>query len=149
RFEKYFTGTHSDLLRPFAEMGVPAALVLLTALALAVRRFPRGMLGAKAALLCLGIHALFENLSERPADYLLAAALLGSLLSAAADGATMRTIHRAALAAGLVFFFVVADVLPYLAWLTLRGLPRPDPGLDHRLAMAWRSNPLHPDIDLR
>jgi O-antigen ligase len=156
RFEKYFTGTHSDLLRPFAELGIPAAALLFVALALAIRGFARqsgepGALGAKAALLCLGVQALVENLSERPAVYLLAAALLGSLLSVPAASTSFTRTRRAALAAGLAVLFLIADVSPYLAWANVRGLPRGALTADgaRRLARARHHNPLHPDFDLR
>jgi O-antigen ligase len=157
RFEKYFTGTHSDLLRPFAELGIPTAAVLFLALGLAIRSFAgrggnRGSaLGTKAALACLGVHALVENLSERPAVYLLAAALVGSLLSVPAGSRSVSRPRRVWLAAGLVALFVVGDVAPYLAWSSVRGLPRGAlTDLDaERLARARRHNPLHPDFDLR
>ncbi len=89
RFERLVDSTHSDLIRLPAEFGWPAAIAAVLGIALLVREIRRrrrdGQLdgasqGAVAALVALGTQALVENLSVRPAVYLLAGALVGGLL---------------------------------------------------------------------
>ncbi len=158
RFDRGFSTTHSDLLRPFAELGLPGGLAMLAAVAacgiVLARRRRDGTPGpahngALAALVALGVQALVDNPSERPALYLLAAALLGSLLSRPAASSTppapASPRWRAALALALLGTFLAADVAPYLSWRALSGLPqRPlDASEMERLDRAIRLNPAH------
>jgi hypothetical protein len=162
RFERYVDSTHSDALRLPAELGWPAALAALLALALAVREIRRGRrdgrldvstAGATAALVALGVQALVDNLSARPAVYLLAAALLGALASVPGRRAAERaaTPWRVGAAALLLFGLVVADGSPFVAWRLQQALPRGrlDAGQRLILEAALERNPLHPDLWLR
>ncbi len=162
RFSRSFRSTHSDLLRLPAEFGVPAALAALAALALAAREIarrarvgalPAGASGPIAALVALAVQAVVDNPGERPALHLLAAALVGSLLSteAQASPARPRAALRATLVAALAVVFLVGDVAPYLAWRSARGLPRGrlDAAGKDRLRAALRWNPYQPDLWLR
>ena len=161
RYDRAFSATHSDVLRLPAEFGVPAALAFAAAVLLAARGFVRrrrtGELGgwthgALAALVAIGAQAIVDNPSRWPAVYLLASALLGFLLpSARGSGASIGRALRAAAAAGLVLFFWVADVAPFLAWAQVVGLPRGrlDGAQYARLERALGWNPLQPEHWLR
>ena len=159
RFARSFDATHSDLLRLPAEFGLPAAVAGLAALMLAAREIvrrrrsgalPTGTAGAIAALVALAVPAAVDNPSRIPALHLLAAALLGGLLSTETREPAPRPGRalRGAAAASLVLLVLVGDAAPYLAWKSVRGLPRGR--LDAsgrarlRAALAW--NPFHPDL---
>jgi O-antigen ligase len=165
RYDRVFTRTHSDPLRVLVELGWPGALALGLALVATcgalLRRPPppadrAGVeLGAVAALAALGTHALVANPSERPAVFLLAAVLLGGLLSRPA-GPVVSTrrwplASRVALAAVLGLAFLVAEVGPYRAWRATDELPPGHLGDADlaRLELALASNPAHADYHLR
>ncbi|MCP3980408.1 MAG: O-antigen ligase family protein [bacterium] len=160
RYDRFFSATHSDALRVPCELGWPGALAALLVVGVALRSLrrsaaeepPPGSRGAIAALLALAAQGLVENLSQRPAVYILAAFLAGIVLARA----PLKRVGwgpglRLSLALLLALVYVVGDVAPYAAWRAAQGLPRP--GLDQsqaaRLARALRFNPLHPDLHVR
>lgn len=161
RYAKRFRSTHSDLLRLFAEFGLPAAGVALLGLWLAWRRargalrsapHPAEIAGAMAALVAIATQALVENLGERPAIHLLAAALLGAAASEPrAAGRRAGRVVRAAAAVLLAVAFAVGDAATYAAWKAARRLPRGalDAEQERRLSLALSANPRHPDLWLR
>ena len=160
RYDRGFTTTHSDLLRVACELGWPGLLALLgavaaTALELRTRR-RRGELdparaGATAALLALGVQALVDNPARSPALYLLAAALLGSLLSTPGAPRPPRGVRRSGAAVLVVLVLAIGDVRPYVAWSSSAGLPsgRLDPSQAALLQRSLRFNPVHPDSWMR
>jgi O-antigen ligase len=150
-YDRIFRRPHSDWLRPPGEFGIPTTVVLLLALVLTVRAM-RGRdrsgidAGALAALVALAAHGAVENLSERPAIYLLAAALLGALVSRkkasqepAEDDGTVRAV-RALACVVLVVVFLAGDVAPYRAWRY---------GKAGDVLGACRFNPLQPFLHMR
>lgn len=161
RYDRSFSATHSDVLRLPAEFGIPAALAALAALLLAarglLRRRRNGELagwtdGALAALVAIAAQALVDNPSRWPAVYLLASALLGCLLpTVGSSAAHFGRGLRAAFAAGVVLFFLVVDVAPFLAWAEVRKLPRGRLDVTDyaRLERALRWNPVQPEYWLR
>lgn len=162
RYDRRFSATHSDPIRVPVELGLPAALALLAALALAVRAVRRSRrvtsasstaVGASAALVAFGTHALVDNPSSWPSVYLLAAVLTGAVLCRPAAPATPRSgpLWRAAAAAVALGVFAIGDVAPYLAWRQAAGLPagRLDERGAARLQRAAALNRLHPGYKLR
>jgi O-antigen ligase len=162
RWDRRFTVTHSDLLRGPAEFGTPAALALFAAVLLAGaelrRRRRSGALGPRhdgtlAALLALAIRCLVDNPSNWPSVYLLACALLGSLLSAPRAGppVPLRTAPRLGLALLLVLVFAAGDAGPSAAHFLASDLPRGrlEGEQAARLALAQRLNRLQPFYRLR
>lgn len=159
RFERRFSSTHSDFLRLPAEVGWPATALALGAAAWAAARIRAGLrapagpaaTGAAAALAALVAQAAVENLSVRPAVYLLAAVLLGGLLSVPAPGTAASRGARAAAALFVLGVYVACELVPYLAFDASRGLPRGrlDPASRARLSRALALNPLHPDLWMR
>ena len=153
RYDRAFRIPHSDLIRAFSEFGIPAALALLAALLLAARETARRRYtesGAQAALVAVGFQALVDDPSHWPAVYLLAALLLGFLLSGPAPApapARLPRSARAALALLLMLVFVVGDLGPTAAHLQTRALPARnlDPDQERVLAGALQLNPVHPD----
>lgn len=163
RYDKSFSSPHSDALRLPCEFGWPATLLLLLGLALALGELrsssqrdgglPPEADGAMAALAALAVQALVENLTQRPAVYLLAGALAGCLLSGRAIARAPRPALAMRLAAAslLGLLFIVGDVSPYLAWHASRQLPTGELGPTHqsRLERALARNELHPELWLR
>lgn len=161
RYDHRFSTPHSDLVRLPAEFGLPAAFALAAALALAgvgiARRrlggcLPEGADGAIAALVAIGAQAFVDDPSTWPATYLLAAALVGALLSEPARACTTLPLAvRAAFAAALAIAVAVLDFAPYLAWKTASSLPRGrlEPGQLARLERALRLNRVQPYYRLR
>ena len=161
RFERFVDSTHSDLVRLPAELGWPATVAALAALVLALREVRRGRRdgtlgpstdGAIAALVALGVHAVVDNPSARPALFLLAAALLGSLSSEPhVRRARTGIAWRLGALALLATVFAVGDGSPFLAWKLQTGLPRGRLDAEQRAALedALAHNPLHPDLCLR
>jgi tetratricopeptide (TPR) repeat protein len=104
--------------------------------------------GAVAALTALVAQSSVENLSTRPAVYLLAAALIGPLISRR-ERSVVPWPGAARVLTGMVltFVFVVGDLGPYLAWRDVRGLP--NGRLEHeqaaRLSRALGRNPVQPE----
>jgi len=169
RYDRVFTRPHSDWLRLPSEFGLPGAAALLLALVLAIREAGRrlrageaGTAGpaAAAALAALLVHGAVENLSERPAVYILAAVLLGALLSKRSE-----VDERPVISAGagnipavpgiacltLVVVFMVGDLAPFAAWrLTEKG-EAGEGALPYvvRLEAALRFNPLQPYLWMR
>jgi len=158
RHDRGFRVTHSDWIRVPCELGLPGAAVLLLtigALVLCVRRrrrrveLPTSSALAIAPLIALGVQASVDNLSTRPALYLLAGALLGSLLTTRDDrGRFLPWPSRWLLALLLLFVFAIGELAPYLAWREVRGLPRGrlDAEQSSRLERALRRNRVHPDF---
>ncbi|ANM28556.1 hypothetical protein ABI59_01370 [Acidobacteria bacterium Mor1] len=158
RFDRSFIATHSDLLRPFAELGWPTALALVAAGLLGLRRLLRERRrlsrfegAAVAALAALGTQALVDNLSERPGVYLLAAFLWGVLGSSRRDGqpagSTSPSMFRAVALVPLLLVFVVGDLAPWQSWRLQQeqaALPaaQRDPA---KLAGSIALNPIHPE----
>ena len=161
RYDRAFSKTHSDLLRVPAELGVPAALALLLVLALGLRELRRRRLagrpdpgadGLLAALLALAVQAIVDNPSRWPATYLLASALIGSLLSVPAERRRIGGSLRAAFAGLLLLVFAVGEVGPFLAWQRTIDLGRGGrlTESDYRqLRSASRLNRIHPGYALR
>jgi len=164
RFDRGFHTTHSDLLRPASEFGIPATIALLAAIALTIREIRRRRRqatwsafdnGATAALLALSAQAAVDNPSTWPAVYLLAAALLGHLLRAPDDAAGTRSVGRfavrAAVAAAVVAIFIATEVRPTLGHFAVASLPRGRLTTDERASLerAISRNPLHPDYRMR
>jgi O-antigen ligase len=165
RYDRSFATTHSDLIRVWTAFGIAGVAAFFWA-AIASVRFIRGRrrsealspeaTGAIAALVALAAQALVDNLSVRPALYLLAAALLGSLLSVPRQaGAVPRPGLGMRTGLGLLLLAVLAlgDVAPYLAWKAVEDPPLPRGRLDtleaERLTRALRLNPIHPDYWMR
>ena len=165
RYERGFSGPHSDLVRAVAEFGVPAALALAVALVLGLRviarrRIDAGLspveVGALGAWAALAAQAAFNDLTETPALYLLAAALGGALVSrprgsGSGSVASPPSWVRASAVLLALVIFAAGDVAPYLSWRIARALPRI--GLSEAgrtaLARAIRRNPFQPDLYLR
>ena len=124
RYERHFKSPHSDLLRLPVEFGFPATAAFLVAVALALREIFRrrreagpGTDAAMAALVALAIQGVVDDLSDRPALWLLAGTLAGALLSrSVARPVRLRPTARAVLAVVLVLGFVVGPLADYLAW---------------------------------
>jgi len=88
-----------------------------------------------------------DNPSTWPATYLLAAALLGAVVSSpGARVAGYRLPFRLVAAAIVLGIFGITDAGPYAAWRTARGLPhgRLTAEQHARLERAIRLNPIHP-----
>jgi O-antigen ligase len=124
RYERHFKAPHSDLLRLPIEFGFPATAAFLAAVTLALREIFRrrrevgpGSDAAMAALIALGIQGVVDDLSDRPALWLLAGTLAGALLSrSVATPVRFRRPTRAVLAVVLVLGFIVGPLADYLAW---------------------------------
>jgi O-antigen ligase len=156
RYDRGFTSTHSDLLRVPCEFGWPGAaalLVTLLATAQVLRaRHRTGVLrdvdyAAIAALAALAAQSVVDNLSHRPALYLLGAALLGGLLSTPVEGARRLGLWpRSGLGGLLLVVFVVGDVAPYLAWSRANAATAKPPAAAAQddLDAALRYNPIQP-----
>lgn len=155
RYDRSFSSPHSDLLRLFCEFGGLGGLAFFASLALTLRELlsrrrrgemPPGAEGLLAALVGLSAHALVDDLTERPAVYLLAAALAGSALSRVGPTRSgLRLAPRLALALLLAVGFLTADLAPYLSWRALAAARRAPSAADGRwLARALRFNPLQP-----
>ena len=155
QYDRGFRSTHSDWFRVPCELGWPgaaaiAALIAAVGFELFRRRktLSPAECGAVAALAALAAHAGVENLSTRPAVYLLAAALVGPLI-ARRERSVVPWPGAARLLTGVVLtlVFVVGDVGPYLAWRDVGGLPdgRLDDAQAARLARALDRNPVQPD----
>jgi len=159
RFERYFDSPHSDWLRVPAELGWPAAVAIAALAWLALREWRRRrkcgeplFVAAVVALVALAAQAAVDDLSERPALYLLAAALLGACLATPSVHARrMGTTTRALALACLAGIVVAGDVAPWLSWRASRGLPhgRLDGAARARLTQARHYNPLRPELWLR
>ena len=153
RFDRSFSTTHSDLLRPVAELGWPTAAILLITVLYGIWRARR--LGGDApdpvrtatfaALLALATQAVVDNLSERPAVYLLVAFLCGALLSRRDERARPHVGWSAALAALLIAVFCVVDLNPYRAWRWQQQALVAGNAGDESLRRARLANPIHPD----
>lgn len=157
RFERLVDSTHSDLIRLPAEFGWPAAIAALAGIALMVREIRRrrrggdldgASLGAAAALIGLGVQALVDNLSVRPAVYLLGGALAGGLLSSrAGQGGRVGLAWRLGAVPVLWVGFMAVDVGPFLAWDALRTVPSGDRTelAASEIVAPLYLNPLHPE----
>jgi len=151
RYDRAFRIPHSDVVRAFSEFGIPAALALLAALALAIREIVRRRhieVGAQAALLAIGCQALVDDPSHWPAIYLLAACLFGSLLSEASPvPERLPRPIRTTLAALLLLLFVIGDLGPAAAHIQAFKLPARnlDESQERALALVLRLNPVQPD----
>jgi O-antigen ligase/Tfp pilus assembly protein PilF len=155
QYDRAFRIPHSDVIRLFSEFGIPAALALLAALALAMRaiflRRHRDA-GAQAALLAIGCQALVDDPSHWPAIYLLSVSLFGCLLAAPSPApARLPRPLRSVLAALLLLMFAVGDLGPAAAHIEASKLPARDldPEQSKHLAFALRLNPLQPDYRRR
>jgi len=161
RFDRAFSTTHSDYLRAFAELGTLGALVGALVVFAAVAAVRRGgpasadptAVGAIAALAALASQATVDNLTERPAIYLLAAALGGSLVAVERErqAESFGPAPRRAAVAALALLFAVAEVAPYLAWRDQRAAGAAS---DSRSALASldraaRRNPGQPHVEAR
>jgi len=155
QYDRGFRSTHSDWFRVPCELGWPGAFAVAAVVAsVGFELFRRRKTltptecGAVAALTGLGIQAGVENLSARPAVYLLAAALLGPLVARRDDRfVPWPSAARALAGAALILIFVVGDVGPYLAWRDARGLPdgHLEASQESLLARALERNPVHPE----
>jgi O-antigen ligase len=161
RYDRSFFTTHSDVIRVWSALGLAGVAGLVLAGGAAIRsirkRRREGALaptttGAIAALWALAGQALVENLSTRPALYLLAGALLGSLLSIPRDPANpprLTAWARVGLGWTLLVVFAIGDVAPYLAWRAADSTPQPRGRLGEadaaRLERAIRLNPIRAD----
>ena len=156
RYDRGFSVTHSDALRVPCELGWPGALagvlVLLALIRALRRRTQRDDWGdreraALAALVALATQALVENLSQRPAVYLLQAALLGALLARpTASPRWDAPWLRAAATVLLLTMFAVGDVAPYLAWRAYStGFAEDGTPDGEALERALQLNPIQPE----
>lgn len=130
RYGHYFPSPHSDLLRSAAELGLPAtlaaALGLFALVRIVARRRREGRLepavGACAcAIAGLAAQGLVDDLTGRPALYLLAAALVGALASREAEASVPALRVRVVAAAALTVAWSILDLTPYLAWRAERA----------------------------
>lgn len=162
RFARSFATPHSDWLRAPCEFGWPAAALLLLAVVLAARAAARnatsGGLGADgpgilAALAALAAQGAVDDLTARPAVWLLAAVVLGAAVARprADDGAHVSAVGRIGAIALLAMALAAGEIGPYFAWSESRGLPRGrlDEAQSSRLAAAIARNPFHPDLRMR
>ncbi len=161
RYDRGFRTTHSDWLRVPGELGLPGLLIAGMGVAICaseIRRrrrageLPAEGLGATAALVALGVQATVDNLSSRPAIYVLSAALVGALISARGPRPRLPAALRWTAAAGLLGVFLVGDVGPWLAWREVHDLPaggRLDDAQRARLERASSLNRAHPDYPRR
>lgn len=128
-YDRKFSGTHSDWLRLPAEMGLP--MLLLVGIAgfktlrrtLEIRRkgdLPSYADGALAAVAAWLVQSGVDNLSERPAVFLLLAALCGMLASRAIGESeprrTASRIHRAVAITLLLGVWAVGEWAPWRSW---------------------------------
>jgi O-antigen ligase len=155
RYARSFPTPHSDLLRAACEFGIPAAVALAVTLGLVVmgtvRRRREGLLrgaspAAAAALAGLLTQGALDDLTGRPALYLLAAALVGSLVAARCERSAPLESKRARVAVGAaaILGFLVLDVSPWLAWRAEQDLPGAPAGA--RLAIVDRALGLNPYV---
>ena len=149
RYDRGFRSTHSDWLRVPCELGLAgttALLVLLVAGSRHVRQHRASTAaGPLAALAALGAQAAVENLSTRPAAYLLAAALAGVVLSERRVVAARapRGVRLAATALVLAMF-AIGEAAPYLGFRAVHASSAGEPSPQAVLAGLAR-NPVHPD----
>jgi len=154
-YDRHFSSPHSDLFRIPAEFGWLGLAAIAATLFLAARslssRPPEDRApgrGAVAGLLALGTQGIVDHLTQRPALYVLAAILVGAVLSRRIV-ATPRSParFRVALAALLLTVFVVGDLAPYRAWMDYTSVPagRLDAAAEQRLTRSLALNPTHPD----
>lgn len=136
RFARIFETPHSDWLRAPAEFGWPAAAALAIACVLALGRIEArrrageltgAAAGAAAALAALATQGLVDDLTSRPALFVLAGSLSGALLAQRRTDGARRWPNEARAAAVLLVLvaFVVGDLAPYLALRA--GDPRRNP----------------------
>jgi O-antigen ligase len=155
RYARSFPTPHSDLLRAACEFGIPAAAALGVTLGLvvlcAVKRRREGLLSgaslaAGAALAGLATQGGVDDLTGRPALYLLAAALVGSLVAARCERSVPLETRRAraAVLAAAIPAFLVLDVAPWRAWRAEQILPGAPPGA--RLAIVDRALSQNPYV---
>jgi O-antigen ligase len=155
RYARSFPTPHSDVLRAACEFGIPAAAALGVTLGLvvmgAVRRRREGLLrgaslAAAAALAGLVAQGAVDDLTGRPALYLLAAALVGSLVAVRCErSAPLETRStRVAAGAAAILAFLILDVAPWRAWRAEQDLPSAPPGA--RLAIVDRALVLNPYV---
>ena len=159
RYERYFDSTHSDWLRSAAEFGWPAAISVLAIVLLGLGHILRTRreqtvfpVAAIAAIAALAAQALVDDLTDRPALYLLVAALIGAIIAVPVKaGPGHSAVARGAMVLAASLVVLVGDGAPWLAWRQVQGLERGRLAADGRLrlAAALRLNPLHPDHWLR
>ena len=155
RYERHFVSPHSDLVRLPAEFGFPAAVAALAAVALTARellqrrRRDSSIDGAIAALLALAAQATVDDLSDRPAIWLLGAVLAGASLSRASPPPVRSNpVLRAGVAVLVVLGFMAADARDYRAW-RLRSTAPKDAEPAARIDEAIRLNPLRAETRLQ
>lgn len=167
RYGRIFSGAHSAILSIAVEAGAPAALLFLAATCLTIvlllrsrgdpdqREIPSAV---GLALFSLLVHAVVEDLHQRPALLLVPALLAGVALAAAAGprrsavgevppGA--RPERTGALRIGTAVLIACAAwgavILPYLAHSEAEAARSLDRAGLHRMERAARLNRLHPD----
>ena len=150
RYDRGFRSTHSDWLRVPCELGlagtVAIAGLLVAGMRQARRRASAAPAGALAALAALGAQAAVENLSTRPAVYLLAAALAGVVLSEVRDAAVRPPLGvRLSAAALVVAFFAIGEVAPYLGFRTVHTSSPDERSQDEAVLEGLARNPVQPD----
>ena len=153
RYDRGFRSTHSDWLRVPCELGLAGTVamtgLLVTGLRRARRRGAAPPAGALAALAALGAQAAVENLSTRPAVYLLAAALAGIVLSEVRDrdaAARAPLGVRLSAAALVVAVLAIGEVAPYLGYRAVHASSPDDrPREQEAVLVGLGRNPVHPD----
>lgn len=157
RFDRTFSSTHSDVLRLPVETGlvgtVLAAIVVGMVAAVAWGRIradgrsptrPPETVAACAAIGALAVQAGVENLSHRPAVYLLAALAVGALVSRVRTRPETAPSRILALAcAGAVATAAAFDVTTYASWRSwVASRTDVERAVEH-LDRAVARNPLH------
>jgi O-antigen ligase len=149
RYDRGFRSTHSDWLRVPCELGLAGAAAVLALLVSGSRHLrsygAAGRAGPVAALAALGAHAAVENLSTRPAVYLLAAALAGVVLADRRIVPTRAPRGMRIAATALVLAVLgVGEVAPYLGFRAVHGSSTGGPSQSAVLEGIAR-NPVQPD----
>ena len=168
RYGRDFQGAHSALLTFAAEAGIPAAVLVLAAIAFALCLFLRTREGEEAifalglGLLALTLQGLVEDLPARPALTLVPALLAGAALrevrrrrhageragAAPSPGIETPLAWRPATIVGAtlaVYAFLVGVLLPFWADREAAEAMRLGRSGLSRMERAALLNPLHPD----
>ncbi|MDH3629069.1 MAG: O-antigen ligase family protein [Acidobacteriota bacterium] len=155
RYDRRFSTTHSDWLRLPVEWGLPLTLWVVVAIYRRLRRLRLtspdgsrswGMDGALAALAAWVVQSGVDNLSMRPAVFLLAAVLVGVLFSGPRRSGGPRLLaarpRRLAVLGLLLLVWVVGELAPWSSWRDREATPP-------RLDRAARHHRLDPEIAMR
>jgi O-antigen ligase len=169
RYGRGFQGAHSGYLTLAAETGIPAALLILAALAGAIvlllrsRSDPQGLVhGTGLMLLALLAQGAVEDLQVRPALTIVPALLAGAAAAAlrrgrlpsafAGEVIEVQNARRGGLLGRVVgvtcaaYVFIFACLRPYLADREAAAAMRSGSSGVAHMERAIRLNPLHPEF---